>query len=97
VDALVADLRACVEAAAARPPDGTAARIGEAVAALGEGEMSAETFAGLLAAAGVEGTALPERMAGINQTLNALPVAFRERLLVEYLNELYRHRGRAGA
>jgi hypothetical protein len=62
------------------------------VAALASKEVSPETFAGLLGAVGVEGTKLPERMAGINETLNALPVAFRERLLVEYLNELYRHR-----
>jgi hypothetical protein len=31
-------------------------------------------------------------MAGINETLNALPPAVREKLLVEYLNDLYRHR-----
>jgi hypothetical protein len=30
-------------------------------------------------------------MAEINEILNALPVPLRERLLVEYLNDLYRH------
>jgi hypothetical protein len=29
-------------------------------------------------------------MAEINEVLNALPVPLRERLLVEYLNELYK-------
>jgi hypothetical protein len=47
---------------------------------------------GVLAMAGVEGSHLPERMAEINEVLNALPVALRERLLVEYLNDLYRSR-----
>ena len=32
-------------------------------------------------------------MAGTNETLNALPPGIRERLLVEFLNDLYRHRG----
>ncbi len=41
--------------------------------------------------AGVSGTSLPGRMAEINEVLNALPVPLRERLLVEYLNVLYRH------
>ena len=40
--------------------------------------------------AGVTGTSLPGRMAEINEVLNALPVPLRERLLVEYLNVLYR-------
>lgn len=93
VDALIGDLRACVEAAAARPPDATAAQVRQAVAALGDDDVSPEVFTGLLGAVGVEGTRLPDRMAGINEILNALPVRFRERLLVEYLNELYRHRG----
>jgi len=71
----------------------TAAQVRQAVAGLGDGDVSPEVFAGLLGAVGVQGTTLPARMAGINEVLNALPVAFRERLLVEYLNELYRHRG----
>lgn len=40
--------------------------------------------------AGIEGTALPGRMAEINEALNALPVPLRERVLVTYLNELFR-------
>ena len=40
--------------------------------------------------AGVSGSGLPERMADINEVLNALPIRLRERLLVEYLNELFR-------
>jgi hypothetical protein len=39
--------------------------------------------------AGIEGTALPERMAEINEILNALPVPLRERILITYLNDLF--------
>ena len=42
---------------------------------------------------GCRGREPPERMAGTNETLNALPPGIRERLLVEFLNDLYRHRG----
>lgn len=51
--------------------------------------VTPEVFESMLRMAGVSGTTLPERMAEINEVLNALPVPLRERLLVEYLNELY--------
>jgi hypothetical protein len=54
--------------------------------------LEGDAFAGLLGMAGVSGTALPDRMAEINEVLNALPVPMREKLLVEYLNELFQHR-----
>jgi hypothetical protein len=53
-------------------------------------ELTDDVFQGLLAMAGIQGTGLPGRMAEINEVLNALPVPLRERLLVEYLNELFR-------
>jgi hypothetical protein len=53
-------------------------------------QVTSETLQGMLGMAGVDGTSLPGRMAEINEVLNALPVPLRERLLVEYLNELYR-------
>jgi len=93
VDALIADLRTCVDAVAARPPDGTTAQIREAVASLAGSDIDPAALSGLLGAVGVEGTKLPDRMASINEALNALPVSLRERLLVEYLNELYRPHG----
>jgi hypothetical protein len=53
-------------------------------------DLTEDVFQGLLAMAGIHGTGLPGRMAEINEVLNALPVPLRERLLVEYLNELFR-------
>ena len=91
MDALLADLRECIEKARALPSrrargeDPRGVRQRSIRATLGD-----ETFQGLLAMAGVGGSALPDRMAEINEVLNALPVPLRERLLVEYLNELFR-------
>jgi glutamate/tyrosine decarboxylase-like PLP-dependent enzyme len=90
VDDLLADLRASVEVARGLPSGQLAARIRAALADLDASKVTSELFAGLLGMAGVRGDALPARMAEINEVLNALPVPLRERLLVEYLGELYR-------
>jgi glutamate/tyrosine decarboxylase-like PLP-dependent enzyme len=91
VDAFLGDLAECVEAARGRPAE-AGGELERAVAALGDRPLAPEALAGLLAAAGVQGSALPERMAGINQLMNALPTALREQLLTEYFNQLYRLR-----
>ena len=90
VNDLLRDLRASVEAARALPSGALAARIQETFANLEPAQLTPELFAGMLQMAGASGNALPERMADINEVLNALPVPLRERLLVEYLSDLYR-------
>jgi glutamate/tyrosine decarboxylase-like PLP-dependent enzyme len=90
VEPLLADLGECVEKARGMPSGALAARVRAAFGEIDPKTLTPEAFAGLLGMAGVQGTALPGRMAEINEVLNALPVALRERLLVEYLNELYR-------
>ena len=90
VHELLSDLRECVAAARKLPSGALAARIREACSGLEADDVTPELFAGLLAMAGVQGSGLPRRMAEINEVLNALPVPLRERLLVEYLNDLYR-------
>ena len=42
--------------------------------------------------AGIQGYKVPERMAEINEILNALPPALREKLLTEFMNELLQYR-----
>jgi hypothetical protein len=91
VEAMLADLRACVERARGLPADGAGIR--EAVQSLDLASLPPDALGALLASVGVDGSKLPERMADINETLNALPPALREKLLVEYLNDLYRYRG----
>jgi sphinganine-1-phosphate aldolase len=91
VEPLLDDLSACCESVRAHPGD---PQVDEFHAALGELDPDAftdEMYAGMLAAAGLGGdAALPERMAEINGTLNALPPPLREKLLVAFLNDLYR-------
>jgi glutamate/tyrosine decarboxylase-like PLP-dependent enzyme len=89
-DDLIADLEECVEKARLLPSGQLAVKIEEAFSGQGPEQVTSETLQGMLGMAGVDGTSLPGRMAEINEVLNALPVPLRERLLVEYLNELYR-------
>jgi len=90
VDAMLADLRECTGRAKALPSGQLAPKIREAFGQLRPEDLSEDIFHSLLSMAGMEGTGLPGRMAEINEVLNALPVPLRERLLVEYLNELFR-------
>jgi glutamate/tyrosine decarboxylase-like PLP-dependent enzyme len=90
VEPMLEDLSASVEAARTLPSGGLAATIRSTFGHLQPDEVDEVMFHSMLSAAGITGTALPTRMAEINEVLNALPVALRERLLVEYLNELYR-------
>lgn len=87
---MLVDLAECTERAKALPSGELAPKIQEAFGALDPKDLTDQVFEDLLAMAGVTGTGLPGRMAEINEVLNALPVPLRERLLVEYLNVLYR-------
>jgi hypothetical protein len=90
VDAMLADLRESVEKAKQLPAGGLTPRIRAAFGSADGKALSPEAYAGMLAMAGVEGAELPERMAEINEVLNALPVRLREQLLIAYLNDLFR-------
>jgi len=94
VDDFLADLGRSVERARSLPRgDDAAAAIREAVAGIDPAKLSEEELAQLLAFAGADGTALPTRMAGINEMMNALPPRMREAVLVEYVNQLFRQPG----
>jgi len=90
VDDMLGDLVECVEKARTLPTGQLAPKIKEAFGSLRPADLTDDVFRGMLSMAGITGTGLPGRMAEINEVLNALPVPLRERLLVEYLNELYR-------
>jgi glutamate/tyrosine decarboxylase-like PLP-dependent enzyme len=87
-DALISDLADAVESAKRLPSGELAAKIRQAFAGVDPASLGEDTYRGLLQMAGIGGTELPERMAEINEVLNALPPKLRERLLVAYLNEL---------
>ena len=90
VDAMLADLRDSVEAAKSLPAGELAGQIKEMFAGIDAAALTDEMFQNLLGMAGIGGSELPGRMAEINEVLNALPVPMREKLLVAYLNELFR-------
>jgi hypothetical protein len=52
-------------------------------------DVSPEELMGLMAALGVEGDKLPDRMAPIHELLNAMPRALQEGILGEFMGQLF--------
>ena len=88
VDALLADLRVCVEKAKTMKSGELAAAVQNAFSSIDPSTLTPESFSQMLRMAGIQGSALPERMAEINEVLNALPAELREKLVTEFMNEL---------
>lgn len=89
VDEFVRDLREATDAARKMPKSGLPDQIRAVFANMRPEDLKPEVLQQMLAMAGASGTSLPEREAEINQVMNALPNALRERLLVGYVNELF--------
>jgi glutamate/tyrosine decarboxylase-like PLP-dependent enzyme len=88
VDAMLADLRACVEELRGIPPiDGEA--IGALVQHALQSPSPAEAFGELAQMAGIAGAELPEELAFINEVLEALPDEVANQLLINFFNDLY--------
>jgi glutamate/tyrosine decarboxylase-like PLP-dependent enzyme len=88
VDALLKDLRECVDVVRTKTPidsDAIKAMVG---AALQSADPEA-AFGQLAASAGLAGTELPGEMAFINEVLDNLPDALCNVFLVNYFNDLY--------
>jgi len=88
VDALLQDLRECVEEVKGMDPidtEGIRALLG---AALQSPDPEAALYQ-VAASAGLTGTDLPEQMAFINEVLDALPNELCNVFLVNYFNDLY--------
>ena len=92
VDALLADLRVCVEKARTLESGKVAEVVRNAFSSVDPASFTEETFSQMLGMVGIQGAALPERMAEINEILNALPVQLREKLVTEFMNELLKYR-----
>ena len=86
---LLGDLAAAVAAAREAGPVRLPADLLDVIAALDPDTLTAGQFAGLLAAARLEGAGVPKRMAEVNTMLAAASPALRERLLVEFLSAMY--------
>ncbi len=89
VDDFLKDLDTCVENVRPMKSGELAAVVKAELADVDPDTLTEETFTQLLGMAGIEGAGLPEKMAEINEILNALPAKFRERLLIEFINNLF--------
>ena len=90
IDGMLEDLAASVAAARSLPVSPVVAMVQQALAAMGpEASVDPSLMRQLMSALGIGDGRLPERMAGVNQVLNALPPRVREDVLVEYMNDLY--------
>lgn len=88
VEALLTDLRECVEIVKSKTPidsDAIRAMVGAAL----QSPNPEAAFSQLAASAGLAGTELPSEMAFINEVLDALPDQLCNVFLVNYFNDLY--------
>ncbi|HSL44618.1 MAG TPA: aspartate aminotransferase family protein [Anaerolineales bacterium] len=88
VDALLKDLRECMETVKMKTPIDSEAIRAMVSAALQSPDPEA-AFGQLAASAGLAGTQLPSEMAFINEVLDALPDELCNVFLVNYFNDLY--------
>lgn len=86
-DGFIADLQTSVEAAGKLPSGALAAEVKKMMA--DQGEAFFENAGELLALAGVEAGKMPERMAPINEVLDALAPQMREKILLEVTNRFF--------
>jgi glutamate/tyrosine decarboxylase-like PLP-dependent enzyme len=85
----LADLRACTDIAKTLPSGEVAATVRAAFADVDPAAVTPEMLQQMLGMVGANGSALPTRMAEINEILNALPSELTEVLLTEFLNEMH--------
>ena len=87
-EALLQDLRACVEIVKSKPPIDSEA-IQAMVSMALQSPDPAAAFGQLASSAGLTGNELPSEMAFINEVLDALPDEMCNVFLVNYFNDLY--------
>jgi sphinganine-1-phosphate aldolase len=88
VDALLKDLRECVEIVKAKEPIDTDA-IHQMVGMALQSPNPEAAFGQLAASAGLTGTDLPSEMAFINEVMDALPDEVCNTFLINFFNDLY--------
>ncbi len=88
VDPFLRDLAEATASLRGKKSEGAPA-LEAALAKLAPTTITTEQILGLLRMAGISGGGLPGRMVGINDLMNSLPIALREKLLSEYFNQLY--------
>lgn len=89
VDALLEDISACIEPVRASEPSPLVAGVLQALASVDLSSMSDETLRQMMAMAGLSGAGTPHVGAEINEILDALEPHMRERVVTEFMNELF--------
>ncbi|MCB9640233.1 MAG: aspartate aminotransferase family protein [Myxococcales bacterium] len=83
------DLASAVELAKDQPESELAANVKEMFGQITPDQITEDVLQGMLGMAGIQGDGLPERMAEVNEVLNSIPTALVERLLTEFMNDLF--------
>lgn len=89
VEALLEDLAEVAASIKAKPRGRLAATAGRLFGTLDPDRLSDAMFQKMLSLAGIEEVGVPDKMADINDIMNALPPRLSERLLVEYVGRLF--------
>lgn len=90
IEQMMLDLRESIAAAKLLPTGDMAAGIKATFETLSPDEITDEVFEQMMGMAGIQGTALPSKMAEINEILDALPPKLRERVLSSFVNDMFR-------
>ena len=89
VEPLLADLRVAIEEIRGVGKSELARAIPQMFAQIDPASVNAETLGQMTQMAGISSTEIPEQMAEINEILDALPDEISEKLLIEYMNDLF--------
>jgi len=89
IDEFLKDLRDCAEASRGAPQSDLVPMVVEAFSQIDPSTINEEIFSQMMQMAGISSDALPEGMAEINEVLNALPKKVCEKLLIQYVNDLF--------
>jgi hypothetical protein len=89
VEPFLDDLRDAVEKVRTIPASAMGEMVRQGFAEMDPDELTSDMFGQLLQMAGMDGVGIPGKSAEINEILDALEPRFRERLLTEFMNELF--------
>lgn len=92
IDDLIKNLLEVAEIVRKKPKNEAMDQIKAFAATLDAKTLTAESMQNLLAMAGMQGTGIPDRMAEINELLDALPRDVAEKLLTNFYNDLAQYR-----
>jgi glutamate/tyrosine decarboxylase-like PLP-dependent enzyme len=89
IDEFLKDLRECAEKTRGAPQSELVPMVVEAFGKVDPATINEEIFSQMMQMAGISSDSLPEGMAEINEVLNALPKQVCEKLLIQYVNDLF--------